>query len=116
MYLKYAVLPVADMDRAIAFYTGTLRLTLATDTRGDSGRRVELAFPRGETRLLLEPHDATGESDEPALVLTVPDVDAAFERLGSLGVIFVSPPADEGSGRCAAFHDSEGNLVLIESD
>ncbi len=54
------MVPVADQDAAIAFYTGTLGFTLAADVAyGDGERWVEVAPPGGGTSLALVP--ARGE-------------------------------------------------------
>jgi predicted enzyme related to lactoylglutathione lyase len=117
MYVKFATLPVDDADRAIAFYTGKLRLTLATDAAMDGGGRwIELELPEGNTSLLVEPGNPDRDRSRPALVLVVPDIDAAYERLDTLGVEFPTQPADapwQPGSRYAIFRDSEANLVLL---
>lgn len=120
MYVKFASLPVDDVDRAVAFYTGKLRLTLTTDVPMDEGGRwVELALPGGNTILRPEVSDPTRDRSQPALVLVVPDVDMAFERLDALGVVFTIQPAETPwmpGTRYAMFRDSEANLVMLTND
>ena len=117
MYVKFASLPVDDVDRAIAFYTGKLRLLLTTDMpMGDGGRWIELALPEGNTCLLVEVGDPERDRNRPAMILVVPDVDAAYERLDTLGVEFPTQPEDapwQPGTRYAIFRDSEANLVLL---
>ncbi len=118
MLIKYATLPVDDAERAIAFYTAKLRLTLVSDVGWEGHRRLELAFPNGEVGLLLEQRTQPSAGQVPALVVSVPDLEAACERLESLGVEFVTPPRDSprrANVRFAIFRDSEGNLIRIET-
>jgi len=50
------MVPVADQDQAIAFYTGKLGFTLAADVPfGDGERWVEVSPPAGGTALALVP-------------------------------------------------------------
>jgi predicted enzyme related to lactoylglutathione lyase len=120
MYVKFATLPVDDADRAIAFYTGKLRLTLTTDAAMDNGGRwIELALPEGKTSLLVEPGRADRDRTQPVLILVVPDVDMAFERLDALGVEFTVQPVDAPwltGTRYAMFRDSEDNMVMLSDD
>ena len=107
-----------DLDRAVAFYNGTLGLPLMArfDPPG-------LAFfDLGNVRLLLE------ASATPAtLYLEVDDIEAERARLTEAGVTFADEPHmifrdDEGTfDRVGTeewmtfFHDSEGNVVgLVE--
>ncbi|MET0269280.1 MAG: VOC family protein [Sphingomonas sp.] len=118
MRVRYATLPVDDAERAIAFYTAKLRLTLVSDVAWEGHRRLELAFPSGDVGLLLEQRMQPCASHGPALVLGVPDVDAAYERLETLGVMFDTPPRESprrAGVRFAIFRDSEDNLVRIET-
>jgi catechol 2,3-dioxygenase-like lactoylglutathione lyase family enzyme len=49
-------LSVADVDRAIAFYTETLGFEKVVDVpMGDAGRWVEVALPNTETAIALSP-------------------------------------------------------------
>lgn len=56
-------------------------------------------------------------ADQVVVIFAVPDVDEAYARLTSNGVVFVSPPVDrDGWGiRAAHFRDPEGNLVEVNS-
>jgi catechol 2,3-dioxygenase-like lactoylglutathione lyase family enzyme len=48
------IVPVSDLDAAIAFYTGTLGFTLTADIPfGDGARWVEVAPPAGEAKIAL---------------------------------------------------------------
>ena len=120
MYVKFATLPVDDADRAIAFYTGKLRLTVTTDAAmGGGGRWIELALPEGNTSLLVEIGAIDRDRSRPALMLVVPDVDAAYERLDTLGVEFTAQPQEapwQPGTRYAIFRDSEANLILLTDE
>jgi methylmalonyl-CoA/ethylmalonyl-CoA epimerase len=82
--LHQVALRATDLDASIAFYRDTLGLRFVArfDPPG-------LAFfDLGATRLLLEA--GAGES---VLYYSVPDLDAACERLAAMGVEIVYPPA-----------------------
>ena len=52
--IKFASVPVRDQDRALQFYTETLRMKVATDQPFDDRQRwIELRFPGADTRLVL---------------------------------------------------------------
>jgi methylmalonyl-CoA/ethylmalonyl-CoA epimerase len=107
-----------DLERAIAFYRDVigLRLIASFDPPG-------LAFfDLSNTRLLVE-----RAAPVSLLYLEVPDVSAAYSRLGDAGAELVDPPHliyrdDDGTFGPAGteewmafFKDSEGNLVgLVE--
>jgi len=120
MHVKFAPLPVDDFDRAIAFYTGKVGLTLATDAPyGDDGRWVELAFPGGETRLLVQKGSPDRDRSKPSLILVVDFIEADYRRLADAGVSFLHEPKAGAwlpDQLYSLFHDSEGNLVMIVSD
>ena len=105
-----------NLDRAVAFYRGTLGLTLIArfDPPG-------LAFfDLGNTRLLLE-----NGAPSVALYLEVDDIDVSYRSLLAAGVLFVGEPHrihrdDEGyfgppGGEewMAFFNDSEENLLAL---
>jgi catechol 2,3-dioxygenase-like lactoylglutathione lyase family enzyme len=72
--------------------------------------------------LLLEPNNnpaastyqkAIFEQGIPATAFNVDDIDKEYERLLSLGVRFVTPPAQAGPVKNAVFDDTCGNLIQI---
>ena len=72
--------------------------------------------------LVLEPanHPAVGPFRDalvadgiPFTSFAVTDVQAEYERLAGLGVVFTQPPTDMGPVTTAVFDDTCGNLIQI---
>ncbi len=119
MRLEVVVLPVADVDRAKAFYEN-LGWRMDGDFPSDDGRRVVQLTPPGSTASIIFGAGITdaapGSIDR--LLLTVENIDAASEELRSHGVDVsdVFHDADGGlgggwrqnDGGRAAGHDPEG--------
>jgi catechol 2,3-dioxygenase-like lactoylglutathione lyase family enzyme len=131
MKLEVVVLPVADVDRAKAFYVG-LGWRLDADFPGDAGFRVVQLTPSGSACSIIFGSGLTsavpGSVD--GLQLVVSDIAAARAELGARGVrvsevfhdaggVFhhaglesrVAGPAPEGKsyGSFASFSDPDGN-------
>ena len=114
---------VREYDPAIGFFVGALGFELVEDspaltTSGGRPKRWVVVRPPGAaTGLLLARAD--GERQAAAVgnqvagrvgfFLRVEDFDAAFARMTSAGVEFVSPPRTEPYGRVAVFLDIAGN-------
>lgn len=121
MYVRFAELPVADQDRAIAFYTENLGFRVVQDTpyEEDGWRWVILEIPGAQTKILLSRRPNTEEGDVPSLVLTVDDVHRWYEELKAKGVSFKTGPSRamwNDAEVYAVLRDSEGNLVMLGSD
>lgn len=110
--------PVADLDRAIAFYRDVLGLRLIANPGS-------LAFfDLAGVRLFMEKGPAGSGS---VLYFAVPDIHQARQHLESRGVGFVDAPhvihrdADGTFGPAGEdewmtfFRDSEGNLLALSS-
>jgi catechol 2,3-dioxygenase-like lactoylglutathione lyase family enzyme len=114
---------VREYDPAIGFFVGALGFELVEDspaltTSGGRPKRWVVVRPPGAaTGLLLARAD--GERQAAAVgsqvagrvgfFLRVEDFDAAYARMTSAGVEFVSPPRTEPYGRVAVFLDIAGN-------
>lgn len=114
---------VKEYDPAIDFFVNTLGFELVEDSPaftssgGRPKRWVVVRPPGAATGLLL----ARADGDDQAAVvgrqvagrvgffLRVEDFDAAYARIRSAGVQFVSPPRSEAYGRVAVFVDIAGN-------
>jgi len=115
---------VDDQSRALDFYTAKLGFQLKRDIPLGEHRWLTVTGrdePDG-TELLLEPsgHPAVAPfkaalvSDGiPAASFRVDDLDAEYERLNRLGVVFVHPPMSAGGVRMAVLDDTCGNLVQL---
>lgn len=118
--LDYVVLVVADLQRALAFYTQTMGLPL----RHRAERFAQL--DTGSTRLALFTRDAMAETlhqalhapapDAPAFEIgfKVDDVDAAYGELTAAGAEPVTAPETRPWGQRTAYvRDPDGNLIEL---
>jgi predicted enzyme related to lactoylglutathione lyase len=115
--IKFVSIPVADQERALAFYTEKLGFRIATDQPFDGKQRwLELAIAGAETGVVLFRMD---EGPQPGtfmnMSLWTDDVMATAKQLKERGVEFVSEPKKESWGTSAIFKDSEGNRFVLSS-
>lgn len=130
--LEVIILPVADIDRAMAFYTDRLGFKLDVDHRaGDTFRVVQLT-PRGSACSISMVAGSPSPSSSPpgsvkGLHLVVPDIEAAHaelvERGAEISEIFhfeaggqMPGPDPERSdyGSFISFSDPDGNGWLVQ--
>jgi catechol 2,3-dioxygenase-like lactoylglutathione lyase family enzyme len=79
---------VADTDRAIDFYVGTLGFTKVVDTpMGEDMRWVEVALPDAQTTIALAPPPQGAEAggSQTGICLDTSDVDGAHAALKAAG-------------------------------
>jgi len=121
--LDYVVLFVADLERSLAFYTGTLGLQI--QHRAERYAQIRA----GTTRLALYTRDAMAETlgstleapsvSAPAFELgfKVADCDAAFTELVGAGATAVAAPTTRPWGQRTAYvRDPDGNLIELAQD
>ncbi|NNH23019.1 glyoxalase [Pseudokineococcus marinus] len=111
-------LPVADQDRALAFFTEVLGCELRVDEEAWPGARyVEVVPPGSSVGLVLLPPDSPLPM---AVRLGTTDAAAAHARLaGTPGVVLHNPEVLRWDGVPPMFHveDPDGNeLVYLEED
>jgi catechol 2,3-dioxygenase-like lactoylglutathione lyase family enzyme len=122
MHLSLIAIVVTEYDPAISFFVDALGFQLVEDSPaltndGHPKRWIVVRPPGAVTGLLLARAD--GE-DQAAMVgkqaagrvgffLHVEDFDAAYARMASVGVRFVTAPRAEPYGRVAVFLDIAGN-------
>jgi catechol 2,3-dioxygenase-like lactoylglutathione lyase family enzyme len=122
VHIGLVAVVVQDYDPAISFFVGALGFELVEDSPavtndGRTKRWVVVRPPGAATGLLLAKADG---ADQAAAVgnqaagrvgffLHVADFDAAYARMTSAGVQFVTPPRPEPYGRVAIFLDVAGN-------
>ena len=87
--LRYVMEFVADMDRAIRFYRGTLGLT----PKFESPYWTEIAT--GETTLALHPASADHPAGTFRLGFRVPDIQAFYTEMSAKGITFTAPPVQQ---------------------
>ncbi len=115
---------VDQQDKALAFYTDVLGFVPKSDIPMGEHRWLTVVSadaPDG-TELLLEPdgHPAVGpyktalvDDGIPAASFGVEDVQAEYERLQGLGVVFTQDPLEMGPVTTAVLDDTCGNLIQI---
>ncbi|NMH76890.1 VOC family protein [Pseudonocardia xinjiangensis] len=122
MRIDLVTVVVDDYDPAIAFFVDVLGFELEEDSPsltndGRPKRWVVVRPPGAGTGLLLARADGERQSGavgnqvagRVGFFLQVADFDAAYLRMASAGVEFVTPPRGEDYGRVAVFLDVAGN-------
>ena|ERR1700722_12925207 len=131
--LEVIVLPVADIDRAMAFYTDKLGFKLDVDHRaGDTFRVVQLTPPGSACSISMvagnmNPAAASQPGSVKGLHLVVPDIDAAHAELvergaevseifhfGAGGQTPGPDPERNDYGSFISFNDPDGNGWLVQ--
>lgn len=118
MKLELVLIPVADVDRAKAFYVETLGFTGDVDVQPAPGVRVVQVTPPGSACSIgfgsgMPAYDAIG-SPIANLHLVVEDIEGTRAALLERGVE-VGPISDVGGGvRYAGFSDPDGNGLLLQ--
>jgi predicted enzyme related to lactoylglutathione lyase len=118
MKLELVPIPVSDVDRAKAFYTGQLGFVADVDVQPADGVRVVQLTPPGSACSIgfgtgLAAYEGTPGSVR-ALHLVVADIDAARAELLGRGVE-VGPVEDVGGGvRYAGLSDPDGNTLTLQ--
>ena len=114
------MVPVADQDAAIAFYTGKLGFTVAADVPfGDGERWVEVAPPEGGANLaLVPPRGDYQPGRNTGIALRSADVAGDHEAMQAAGVD-VDAELMGGDGTVPPmffFRDGDGNHLLLVQD
>ncbi|MEU6066574.1 MULTISPECIES: VOC family protein [Streptomyces] len=117
---------VDDVAKAHAFYTDVLGFeTRISLDLGGGTLFITVGAPDGgqpDLQLLLEPGDspiaepyrrALYEAGIPAIVFSVDDIRAQYERLRGLGVRFTHEPQQQGPVLAAVLDDTVGNYVQL---
>ncbi len=109
---------VADTDRALDFYVGTLGFEKVVDVpMGDAGRWVEVAVPGAPTTIALAPPPEGQEAggSQTGICLDTSDVDADHAALKAAGA-----DVDDGVTRWGGpvppmfwFRDPDGNSLIV---
>jgi catechol 2,3-dioxygenase-like lactoylglutathione lyase family enzyme len=116
--LDNVMIPVDDVDRAIAFYTGPLGLEKRTDTAfGGQYRWVEVAPAGAETVIAIAPPGPGGTTGgrETGISLRTTDIDAFHTELLAAGVDVDTEVSRMGDPVPPMFwlRDPEGNVLLV---
>ena len=124
MRINLASVLVDDQEKALRFYTETLRFRKKHDIPLGEHRWLTVVSPEDPdgVELVLEPDEhfavkpfkaALVEDGIPFTSFAVEDVAAEHARLEGLGVRFTQPPTDYGTVITAVFDDTCGNLIQI---
>lgn len=114
--LEVVVVPVADVDRAIAFYRDQVGFRLDHDTRGDPMRFAQLT-PRGSgCSIVLADPPPMAPGSLRGLQLVVSDAYAARDHLATHGVAAgdVNVLDDRDGGTIFEFADPDGNAWVVQ--
>jgi len=125
--LELVVLPVADMDRAKAFYTEQAGFDLIVDHRAGDDFRVIQVTPHGSACAVALMANAAAAGSVQGLHLVVPDIDAARAELVGRGVaagdlfhfeagtqVSGADPERQDYGTFLSFSDPDGNGWLVQ--
>ena len=120
MKLELVPVPVADVDRAKAFYVERLGFALDVDVTPYEGLRIVQVTPPGSACSILLAHGVQGITDvmQPGWIrglhLVVADIEAARAELAGRGVE-VGDIQDVGGGvRYVSVEDPDGNTMLLQ--
>lgn len=115
------MLPVKDMDRARAFYEGSLGLK-----PGGFRPDGKFVYTVGGCTLALFPKPEGTKADHTAVSFRVEDIAARIDELKRAGVVFedydfpglktVNHVCVLGAEKAAWFKDTEGNYLCIHED
>ena len=115
---------VDDQNAALKFYTDVLGFVKKTDVPAGGARWLTVVSPEQPDgpELLLEPmgfgparvyQKALFDAGIPLTMFGVADIEATYQRLKALGVVFKTPPTKMGPVTIAIFEDTCGNLIQI---
>ena len=124
MKIRLSSLMVDDQDKALSFYTDILGFVKKTDIPMGSARWLTVASPDEQEKmeLVLEPtafpparryQKELFDAGIPATAFASDDLQAEYDRMRGLGVVFRSAPEKAGSVTVAVFEDTCGNLIQI---
>jgi catechol 2,3-dioxygenase-like lactoylglutathione lyase family enzyme len=116
--LANVIVPVADQDRALQFYTETLGLEKRADVPfGDGNRWIEVAPPGADTPIAISPPgpSVTAGGKDTGISLQTDDIDAYHAQLKDHGVDVNAEVSRFGDAVPPLFwfRDPEGNTLMV---
>jgi catechol 2,3-dioxygenase-like lactoylglutathione lyase family enzyme len=114
----HATIAVTDIDRAKAFYGGTLGLAAKEERSGG------VVYESGGTWMLVYPSQLAGTNQATTMTFEVTDLEAAVDELAGRGVTFEQYDfpglktdargiAEIQGERSAWFKDPDGNIIAV---
>ena len=124
MQLKFISITVNNQEEALNFYTNVLGFTKMADIPMGEYRWLTVVSPDGieGVELVLEPlafeparvyQKALFDAGIPATAFITNDINAEYNRLKNLGVVFRGEPQIMGPVTVAMFEDTCGNLINL---
>jgi predicted enzyme related to lactoylglutathione lyase len=124
MKIKLNSIFVDNQDKALKFYTEILGFKKSKEIPVGEFKWLTVASPEGppDIELSLEPNanpaakefqEAIFKQGIPITAFEVDDLQAEYERLKDLGVMFTMKPTDQGPVMVAIFADTCGNLIQL---
>lgn len=114
--MAYFEIPISDMDRAVAFYSSVLGLTLTRETVDgyDMATFGGPADGSGASGALAKGDVYFPSKSGPILYFRVNSIDAVLARATAAGASILYPKKDIGAvGYVAEIEDSEGNRIAL---
>ena len=110
--VDFIAVPTKDRERAAKFYEETLGLK-----RNPNSTDTWVEFETDNVTLAIVDPESAGQPFAPlpfaSIVLRVPDVDEAKQRLADAGIEFLGETFDSGVCNGAAFKDPDGNGLML---
>lgn len=126
MKIAYCSIPIADYDRALAFYVDKLGFVKKHDIPlGGDARWLTVVSPEDPNgvEIVLEPNaeypamkalkESLVRDGIPYTAFEVKDIHAEYERLTALGVQFIMEPTDMEPTIVAVLDDTCGNYIQL---
>lgn len=124
MQIKLASMMVDNQDNALRFYTTVLGFVKKADISMGAYRWLTVTSPEGAegVELVLEPiafppaqtfQKALFAAGVPATAFFTKDINAEYQRLKTLGVVFRGEPKNLGPVVAVLFEDTCGNLINL---
>jgi catechol 2,3-dioxygenase-like lactoylglutathione lyase family enzyme len=113
-HLKFASIPTADQDQALAFWTDKMGFQVMTDQPMGKQRWIELGLPGAQTGIVL--FTPEGQEDRIGTFFNgsflCDDVDHTYRQLSARGVD-IDVPEKQPWGTFARFRDPDGNTFIV---
>lgn len=116
--ILHVEVPVADLERAVAFYEHWLQVSIESPIDLHDCRMAYLSFnddAAGASMALVHGTDYVPSEHGPRICLGVDDVDRSLQRALQAGAVLCFGPAVAGGWRVAEIRDSEGNRIALQA-
>ncbi len=112
-----AEIPVADLERAAAFYCGVLGFREG-EAQSENGRRTSLSLSKNAARMtIFEPgRDHPDPDRKGTITLRVDDVRRLYKGVKDRVSVEWGPVSYDDERREFAFHDPDGHLILVSEN